>query len=376
VNVDLTSSTGLSGLPDSWESMLSTSGISKQEVVANDQVVVKVLKVQEMFNKRKSGLDVLETLEPVSMPTVGVNLRLEDLVNHEKDPNTEFNNFEKIGEGAAGEVFVAFHITSNMDVAIKKISLGTQNVQLLTTEISIMKTSLNDNIVRYIDSFLVEDKLWVAMEYMGGGCLTDVLEIFAHLQLSETQIAFICRETVKGLRYIHHHHRIHRDIKSDNILLGIDGSVKIADFGYAAQLTEERAKRTTIVGTPYWMAPELIRGENYDQKVDVWSLGIMIIEMAEGEPPYMELPPLRALFFITTKGIPGLKQPDKWSNDFTDFMNQTLTVDFPTRPTSQTLLEHPFLKKACEKTEMANIVIKTHKIREETMGDSEGSGEK
>jgi len=119
------------------------------------------------------------------------------------------------------------------------------------------------------------------------------------------------------------------------------------------------------------MAPELIRGENYDQKVDIWSTGIMIIEMAEGEPPYMDLPPLRALFFITTKGIPGLKQPDKWTREFTDFMNQTLTVDFPTRPTAIALLDHPFLKKSCEKSEMANIVIRTHKIREETMGDSE-----
>jgi len=239
-----------------------------------------------------------------------------------------------------------------------------------------MKSSINDNIVRYIDSFLVEDKLWVAMEYMGGGCLTDVLEIFTHLQLSESQIAFVCRETLRGLRYIHHHFRVHRDIKSDNILLGIDGSVKVADFGYAAQLTEQRSKRTTIVGTPYWMAPELIRGENYDQKVDIWSTGIMIIEMAEGEPPYMDLPPLRALFFITTKGIPGLKQPEKWSNEFSDFMSQSLTVDFSIRPTSATLLDHPFLRKSCEKQEMANIVIKTHKIREETMGDSGEEEEK
>jgi len=374
VNVDLTSSTGLSGLPDIWETMLSNSGITKEEVVKNDQVVVNVLRVQERFNKRKSGLDVLEELEPVTMPSIHQNLRLEDLVCTDKDPNVDFNNFEKIGEGAAGEVFVAFHIPSNIDVAIKKITLGTQNVLLLTTEISIMKSSIHDNIVRYIESFLVEDKLWVAMEYMGGGCLTDVLEIFSYLQLTEGQIAFVCRETLKGLRYIHHHHRIHRDIKSDNILLGIDGSVKLADFGYAAQLTEQRSKRTTIVGTPYWMAPELIRGENYDHKVDIWSTGIMVIEMSEGEPPYMDLPPLRALFFITTKGIPGLKFPEKWSSEFSDFMNQCLTVDFTIRPAAANLLEHPFMRKCCEKTEMANIVIKTHKIREETMGDSEGSG--
>jgi len=236
-----------------------------------------------------------------------------------------------------------------------------------------MKTTIHENIVRYIDSFLVEQVLWVAMEYMGGGCLTDCLEIFSYLQLAEDQIAFVAKEVLKGLRFIHHHHRVHRDIKSDNILMGQNGSIKIADFGYAAQLTEERSKRTTIVGTPYWMAPELIRGENYDQKVDIWSLGIMIMEMSEGEPPYMDLPPLRALFFITTKGIPGLKNPEKWSNDFKEFLNQCLSVDSTQRPESSVLLQHQYLTKACAQNDFKNVVEKTHKIREETMGDSEES---
>jgi len=293
-------------------------------------------------------------------------------VNHDKDVNVEFTNFEKIGEGAAGEVFVANHVPTGMDVAIKKkISLASQNVQLLITEISIMKTSVHDNIVKYIDSYLVGEDLWVAMEYMGGGCLTDSLEVFSYLQFTEEQIAYVARETLKGLRFIHNQHRIHRDIKSDNVLMGIDGSIKIADFGYAAQLTEERSKRVTIVGTPYWMAPELIRGENYDQKVDVWSTGIMIMEMSEGEPPYMDLPPLRALFFITTKGIPGLKNQEKWSIEFKEFLNLSLTVDPAQRPDSTALLQHPFLRKSCEPQEYAGIVVKTHKIREETMGGSD-----
>lgn len=132
---------------------------------------------------------------------------------------------------------------------------------------------------------------------------------------------------------------IHRDIKSDNILIGSRGEVKIADFGYAAQLTQQKTKRNTIVGTPYWMAPELIRGQNYDTKVDIWSLGIMIMEMAEGEPPYMEFPPLRALFLITTKGIPDLKDPGKWSSPFRQFVALCLEKDPEKRPDADELLK-------------------------------------
>jgi len=236
-----------------------------------------------------------------------------------------------------------------------------------------MRASIHENIVRYYDSFLVDDKLWVAMEYMGGGCLTDILEIYNHFQLSEEHMAFVCAEILKGLRYIHNYHRIHRDIKSDNILLGSDGSVKIADFGYAAQLTEQKSKRQTIVGTPYWMAPELIKAENYDQKVDIWSLGIVVIEMGDGEPPYMDLPPLRALFFISTKGITGLKFPEKFTTDFNDFINQCLIVDFTNRPDAIALLDHPFLEKSSSKSDFAEIVRKTQKIRQELM-ESESEG--
>jgi len=191
---------------------------------------------------------------------------------------------------------------------------------------------------------------------MGGGCLTDVLESFDSVQLTESQIAYCCRETVKALVYIHGLHRIHRDIKSDNVLLGSDGAVKLADFGYAAQLTQKQQKRNTVVGTPYWMAPELIRGHDYGTKVDIWSLGIMLMEMAEGEPPYMEYPPLRALFLITTKGIPPVKEQHKWSRDFHDFFARCLDVNVQTRPEARELLKHPFLLRACEAHEFKPVI--------------------
>jgi serine/threonine protein kinase len=365
VNVDIHSETGLSGLPDKWENLLMDSGISKEEVVNNDKTVINVMKIQERF---ENG-NLEDQDESVPMPVKDENLTLPDLVTKDKDPYSLYSNFEKIGEGAAGEVFVATHDETGEDCAIKKIVLANQNIQLLTTEILIMKTSSHENIVKYFDCFLVDDEeLWVAMEYMGGGCLTDVLDIYDFLQMTEEQIAYCCKETLKGLRYFHASHRIHRDIKSDNLLLGTDGTVKIADFGYAAQLTQERTKRATIVGTPYWMAPELIKGDNYDAKVDIWSLGIMTMEMIEGEPPYMELPPLRALFFITTKGIPGLKNPEKYSNELITFLNNCLAVDPTQRLDAATLLEHDFIKKACKPSEMVFVVLRTQQIREENIG--------
>eukprot|EP01097_Dermamoeba_algensis_P000189 TRINITY_DN1068_c0_g1_i1.p1 TRINITY_DN1068_c0_g1~~TRINITY_DN1068_c0_g1_i1.p1 ORF type:complete len:268 (-),score=32.87 TRINITY_DN1068_c0_g1_i1:243-938(-) len=229
-----------------------------------------------------------------------------------------------------------------------------------------MKESQNDNIVRYYDSYIVDDQLWVVMEYMGGGCLTDILEQFETFQLDESQIAHVCNEVLRGLEYIHSLHRMHRDIKSDNILLGSDGSVKIADFGYAAQLTKERDKRQTIVGTPYWMAPELIKGELYGTKVDIWSLGIMAMEMAEGEPPYMDFPPLRALFFITTKGVPPLKQPQRWSPQFQNFVKVCLQKTADQRPSAEELLKHPFIRASCGRPAFIKVIQKTKELKEKS----------
>jgi len=227
-----------------------------------------------------------------------------------------------------------------------------------------MKSSNHPNIVKYFDSYLIgSDTIWVVMEFMGGGCLTEVLEQFDFVQMSEDQIAYVCRDTLIGLAYIHSLHRIHRDIKSDNILLGTDGSVKLADFGYAAQLTKQKDKRNTIVGTPYWMAPELIRGQNYNIRVDVWSLGIMAMECAEGNPPYMEFPPLRALFLITTKGIPDLKETAKWSKEFHDFVKKCLIQEPADRPDAKQMSTHAFTKKSSTGKQLVPIIMEAKKMK-------------
>jgi len=244
------------------------------------------------------------------------------------------------------------------------MEINGENMKLLITEIGIMKSSRHENIVDFYDSYIVDDRqLWVVMEMMDGGCLTDILELFDSIQLTEPQISFVCRETSRALQYIHSLHRIHRDIKSDNVLLSTDGSVKLADFGYAAQLNQKQQKRNTVVGTPYWMAPVLIRGHDYGIKVDIWSLGIMMMEMAEGEPPYMEFPPLRALFLITTKGIPPLKAPQNWSSDFNDFFAKCLEKDPEKRKDSTELLKHPFLTRSCKSKEFGTVIVAAKQLK-------------
>jgi serine/threonine protein kinase len=336
---------------------MKSGGLTREDVQKDSDAVLKVLEFQSNFINQDSKRDA-------NLPEEK-SLTLNDVVSKE-DPRLIYSDIEKIGEGAAGEVFRALQKSNNTTIAIKQMNLAAQqkNLKLLLTEIDIMKNSNHKNIVHYFDSYIVDEKfLWVVMEFMSGGCLTDILEQFDTIQMTERMIAHVCRETLDGLEYIHSLHRIHRDIKSDNILLGGQGEVKLADFGYAAQLTQQKSKRNTIVGTPYWMAPELIRGQEYDQKVDIWSLGIMAMEMAEGEPPYMDFPPLRALFLITTKGIPPLKEQEKWSQPFQDFVAKCLNKEVEQRQTATEMLKHPFLRTASKPEEFTPIIEQAKKLK-------------
>ncbi|KAF9951664.1 Protein kinase [Mortierella alpina] len=261
------------------------------------------------------------------------------------DPSTLYSKIKKVGQGASGSVYVAKHLTTNTKVAIKQMDLSMQpRKELVVNEILVMKESTNPNIVNYLDSFLVKgQELWVVMEYMEGGALTDVID---NNKLSESQIACICLETCKGLQHLHSQNIIHRDIKSDNVLLDSYGHVKITDFGFCAKLTDQKNKRATMVGTPYWMAPEVVKHKEYGAKVDIWSLGIMAIEMIEQEPPYLDEEPLKALYLIATNGTPTLKKPETLSSELKNFLAVCLCVDVKSRATSLELLEHEFLGRA------------------------------
>eukprot|EP01123_Difflugia_compressa_P007177 TRINITY_DN19742_c0_g1_i1.p1 TRINITY_DN19742_c0_g1~~TRINITY_DN19742_c0_g1_i1.p1 ORF type:complete len:204 (+),score=29.40 TRINITY_DN19742_c0_g1_i1:32-613(+) len=177
-------------------------------------------------------------------------------------------------------------------------------------------------------------------------------------------MARVCLDVLQALHHMHVMHCVHRDIKSDNILLNHKGQVKLADFGFLCQLTKEKSKRTSIIGTPYWMPPEIISGQEYGTKVDIWSLGIMLIEMAEGEPPYMDYPPLRALFMISTKGIPPLKEQNKWSSSMIDFLNKCITHEHEQRPGGEELLQHNFLTKFCSRQEMIKLLDAVETMKE------------
>ncbi|KAF2848667.1 Pkinase-domain-containing protein [Plenodomus tracheiphilus IPT5] len=279
------------------------------------------------------------------------------------DPTLRYRQLNKIGQGASGGVFTAYEVGTNKCVAIKQMNLEQQpKKDLIINEILVMKDSKHKNIVNFMDSFLVRGDLWVVMEYMEGGSLTDVVTFNI---MSEGQIAAVCRETLHGLQHLHSKGVIHRDIKSDNILLSLEGNIKLTDFGFCAQINENHNKRTTMVGTPYWMAPEVVTRKEYGRRVDIWSLGIMAIEMIEGEPPYLNESPLRALWLIATNGTPTIKEEHALSPVFRDFLGFSLKVDPDKRASAHDLLVHPFIQTAEPLNTLAPLVLAARKARAE-----------
>ncbi|OMJ20502.1 Serine/threonine-protein kinase SKM1 [Smittium culicis] len=272
------------------------------------------------------------------------------------EPKLIYKKLKKIGQGASGSVYMAKCMENDKIVAIKQMDLKSQpRKELLVNEILVMKEHQHQNIVNYIDSYLVGNSdLWVVMEYMNGGALTDVID---NNDMDQDEIATISLEVCKGLHHLHKKQIIHRDIKSDNVLLGEDGSVKITDFGFCAKLSEQKNKRATMVGTPYWMAPEVVKQKPYGPKVDVWSLGIMVIEMIESEPPYLDEEPLKALYLIATNGTPALKNPELLSPEIKLFLAECLCVDVDNRSSIRDLLDQPFLKKFARTTNILQHLL-------------------
>uniref|UniRef100_A0A3Q3MJ73 non-specific serine/threonine protein kinase n=1 Tax=Mastacembelus armatus TaxID=205130 RepID=A0A3Q3MJ73_9TELE len=260
------------------------------------------------------------------------------------DPRTYLDHYIKIGEGSTGIVCIATVKTTGKLVAVKKMDLRKQQRrELLFNEVVIMRDYHHENVVEMYNSYLVGDELWVVMEFLEGGALTDIV---THTRMNEEQIATVCLSVLKALSVLHTQGVIHRDIKSDSILLTHDGRVKLSDFGFCAQVSKEVQRRKSLVGTPYWMAPELISRLPYGPEVDIWSLGIMVIEMVDGEPPYFNEPPLKAMKMIRDNLPPKMKNLHKVSPLLKGFLDRMLVRDPAQRATASELLKHPFLTKA------------------------------
>lgn len=334
VGVDPRSSTGYTGLPDKWRALLQVSGITRAEVDAHPQEVLDVLQFHLQGPPPK--LPTRQTLQRNVLKAIDIGTF---------DPNKVLRKERKLGEGAGGVVYVCTDLRDNSRLAVKISPMS--DLENIKNEIAMHALSQHDNIVQYKETFAHGDSLWILLEYMEGGALTDVLG--RSIKWHEKDIAYVCREVTKGLAFLHRHHKLHRDIKSDNILVDFLGNVKLADFGFAVGLTEEENKRSSVVGTPYWMAPELIRGLEYDLKVDVWSTGITAIEMAEGEPPLIDEQPLRALLLITIQPPPTLMKPAEWSNQFNHYLSKCLTTRPDKRASTEQLLLHPFIKSCNDK---------------------------
>mmetsp|Transcript_15697 Transcript_15697/g.38097 ORF Transcript_15697/g.38097 Transcript_15697/m.38097 type:complete len:518 (+) Transcript_15697:95-1648(+) len=355
VKVDTASPSGFSGLPPGWESQLKQAKFTQEEVQGDGDAILEVLRFQ-MEQKCEPNLP--------SAQQASLEARLAvTFING--DPAAQYDLSPKaIGQGGMGTIYLATNKKTQKQAAVKKLVLSkTTDLPALQNEIAMMRTSAHPNVTEYLESFMFDRCLWVVMEYMDGGSLTNLVQALQQRRtdMAEGEMGAFAKASLEAMAFLHSLGRIHRDIKSDNILINTRGEVKIADFGFCVQLTQEKDMRHSMVGTPYWMAPELVRGHKYDQKVDIWSLGIMLIEMAEFEPPYLKEQPLRALYLIATKGMPRLKQPSKYSSLFTEFFGKCLAVEPSKRGSASELLQHPFLQRAVPQQHIAMLVQKYKK---------------
>ncbi|KAK0404533.1 hypothetical protein QR680_017496 [Steinernema hermaphroditum] len=315
------------------------------------------------------------------MAHAGANNGLDDIdLNALRDPAGIFELIEVVGNGTYGQVYKGRHVKTAQLAAIKIMNINEDEEEEIKLEINMLKKySHHRNIATYYGAFIKKlpsstgkhDQLWLVMEFCGSGSITDLVKSSKGSSMKEDWISYVCREILRGLCHLHANKVIHRDIKGQNVLLTDNAEVKLVDFGVSAQLDRTVGRRNTFIGTPYWMAPEVIDCDanpdaTYDSRSDLWSLGITALEMAEGHPPLCDMHPMRALFLIPRNPPPRLKKSKKWSKKFDSFVETVLVKDYYQRPYTEQLLRHPFIRDQPPERQTRNA-IKDHLDRHRRM---------
>ncbi|XP_056135751.1 STE20-like kinase b [Lampris incognitus] len=301
-------------------------------------------------------------------------------VHRDENPEEIWEIIGELGDGAFGKVFKAQNKQTGILAAAKVIDTKSEEeLEDYMVEIDILASCNHQNIVKLLDAFYYENKLWILIEFCAGGAV-DAVMLELERPLTEPQIRVVCKQTLQALIYLHDNKIIHRDLKAGNILLTLDGDVKLADFGVSAKNTKTLQRRDSFIGTPYWMAPEVVMCETskdrpYDYKADIWSLGVTLIELAQIEPPNHEMNPMRVLLKIAKSDPPTLMQPSRWSSDFSDFLKRCLDKNVDNRWSSAQLLQHSFVTRVTDNKPLRELIaeakaevteeIEEHKEEEE-----------
>ncbi|XP_030604128.1 STE20-like serine/threonine-protein kinase isoform X2 [Archocentrus centrarchus] len=296
-------------------------------------------------------------------------------VHRDVNPEEIWEIIGELGDGAFGKVYKAQNKQNGTLAAAKVIDTKTEDeLEDYMVEIDILASCNHHHIVKLLDAFYFESKLWILIEFCAGGAV-DAIMLELERPLTEPQIRVVCKQTLEALAYLHESKIIHRDLKAGNILLSLDGDVKLADFGVSAKNTKTLQRRDSFIGTPYWMAPEVVMCETskdrpYDYKADIWSLGVTLIELAQIEPPNHEMNPMRVLLKIAKSEPPTLMHPSRWSPEFSDFLRKALDKNLDNRWSSVQLLQHPFVSSVTDSKPLRELIAEAKAEVTEELEDS------